>query len=94
MGRPAANGASAARSPEQAYAALWHAYPNQTYEGDAPDVFYKLLDEGVDPEVLIAGAAEYSKHCEGIDPKKINLLCYWLRVRCWEDQNRLRNASK
>jgi hypothetical protein len=73
---------------ERAYAALWHAYPNQTYEGDAPDVFYQLLDEGVDPDVLIAAAIEYAKRSEGIDPVKIKLLCFWLRVKGWEDENR------
>jgi len=86
----AANGAdggsAAGQSRERAYLALWRAYPNQTYEGDAPDVFYKLLDEGVDPDVLIAAAAAYAKRCEGIDPVRIRLLCYWLRVRCWEDE--------
>jgi len=66
----------------------WRAYPNHTSENDTPEVFHQLLDEGVDPDVLIAGAAEYAKHCEGIDPEKIKLLCYWLRVRGWEDGNR------
>jgi hypothetical protein len=73
---------------EGAYAALWQVYPNQTYEGDAPELFYRLLDQGVDPDMLIAAAAVYARRCEGIDPVRIKLLCYWLRVRGWEDENR------
>jgi hypothetical protein len=79
---------AAGNGADGAYAALWRAYPNQTYEGDAPKVFHQLLDEGVDPDVLIAGAAAYAKRCEGIDPEKIKLLCYWLRMKGWEDENR------
>jgi hypothetical protein len=84
----AANGAGVGRPGDQAYTALWRAYPNHTSQNDAPEVFQKLLAQGVDPDVLIAAAAEYAKRCEGTPPERIKLLCYWLRVRGWEDENR------
>lgn len=82
----APNRANAGLSRDQAYAALWHAYPNHTSEADARELFHQLMDEGVDPDVLIAGAAAYAKRCEGTDPVRIRLLCHWLRGRGWEDQ--------
>ncbi|WP_029079313.1 hypothetical protein [Bradyrhizobium sp. th.b2] len=88
IGRPAANGANAGRSRDQAYAALWAAYPNHVSENDSRKLFDQLLDEGIDPDMLIAGAAEYAERCQGKPPEQIRLLCYWLRVRCWEDENR------
>ncbi len=84
----AANGADAGRSRDEAYAALWAAYPNHVSENDSREVFDGLLDERVDPDMLIAAAEAYAKRCEGKPPEEIRLLCYWLRVRCWEDGNR------
>jgi hypothetical protein len=74
---------------KQAFAALRHVYPHKEVAStDAPELFDRLLDEGVDPDVLIAAAAEYAKRCEGVDRANIKLLCFWLRVRGWEDKNR------
>ncbi|MBR1298558.1 hypothetical protein [Bradyrhizobium sp. AUGA SZCCT0042] len=72
------------------YQCLWREhpkYPDTYFEGDAQEVFDKLVEEGIDPEMLRASLADYRKRCDGADPKTIKLMCYWLRVRGWEEEN-------
>jgi hypothetical protein len=75
---------------DQAFAALWRAYPEyprDCSDEDCRELFENALDNGANPDVLIAAAAEYAKRCDG-NGDKPQFLCFWLRVRCWEPDKR------
>ncbi len=76
-------------SRERAYGALWRVYPYHPDpdrdETDAREVFYQLLDEGVDPGEIISGATAYAKRCIGAHQMTIGFMVYWLRGRGWEN---------
>jgi hypothetical protein len=70
-------------------AALCLAYPEYPGEGadeDCRGLFETAIDNGADPGVMIAAAAEYAKRIEG-NGDKPQFLCFWLRCECWLPEN-------
>jgi hypothetical protein len=65
---------------ERAYAALMAAYPNKTSHEDSRVEFYRLLNDGIGPDDLIAEAKIVAIKSIGKRPKEIDYLCYWLKV--------------
>ena len=78
---------------ERAYGALWRIYPfhphlsDNNSEPDSREEFDKLLDQGIDPGEIIAGAADYAARCKDADPRIIDFMVCWLREKGWKDKN-------
>ncbi|WP_205327015.1 hypothetical protein [Glycomyces sp. YM15] len=67
------------------FLAFWAAYPRRRDKQAAWDKWTQRVAEGVDPEVIIAGAARYRAEREGEDAKYTKLAKTWLHNRCWEN---------
>jgi hypothetical protein len=68
------------------FLAFWAAYPRRRDKQAAWDKWTQRVGEGVDPEVIIAGAARYRAEREGEDPKFTKHARTWLHNRCWENE--------
>ena len=83
--------ASAARRQKQSehprFAEFWAAYPLKAGVGDARKAFAKAMDAGHDPDVLIAAAGRYARHCQrtGKDRHYIKHGSGWLNGERWAD---------
>ncbi|MCD0446337.1 hypothetical protein LO763_22235 [Glycomyces sp. A-F 0318] len=78
---------SAAPVPYDApFLAFWAAYPRRRDKQAAWDKWTQRIAEGVDAEVIIAGAARYRAERDGEDPKFTKHPKTWLHNHCWQDE--------
>lgn len=75
------------------FLAFWAAYPRRRDKQAAWDKWTQRIAEGVDPEVIIAGAARYRAEREGEDAKYTKLAKTWLHNRCWENAPELASIA-
>ena len=68
------------------FMAFWLAYPQakRTRHGDCIAIWSKLIQEGIDPEAIVAGAKEYAASHAGQSVYCLSAL-KWLDGRCWLD---------
>ena len=70
-----------------AYGALIRLYPKYPPDGldhQCQETFYRLLDEGTNPDSILDGAAVYAGDSEEQDQKNIKPLAFFFLVRGWE----------
>lgn len=64
---------------------FWAAYPRRVAKEAARKAFAKAIENGVDPELLIAGAKRYAAERYGQDPRYTKHPTTWLNGGCWHD---------
>jgi hypothetical protein len=69
---------------ERAFGALLEAYPNKTRHDDSRATFEQLIEDGLNPDELIAEAKLYATKCIGMKQRDIHYLCRWLKVEAQE----------
>jgi hypothetical protein len=78
---------------------FWTAYPTRDGSPDKFDsskAFDKALKSGVDPEVIIAGAARYAENQQrlgNVGTKHVKIAATWLNKKCWEDFDGTENVG-
>lgn len=69
------------------FAEFWTAYPLKSGVADARKAFGKAVDAGADPDMLIAAAGRYARHCQRTakERKYIKHGSGWLNGERWAD---------
>jgi biotin operon repressor len=65
---------------------FWAAYPKRVAKEAARKAFAAALKGGVEPEVLIAGAARYAAERAGQEARYTKHPATWLNGGCWADE--------
>jgi hypothetical protein len=68
------------------FGAFWSAYPKRVEEAAALKAFIAAVEQGVDPEVLIAGAKRYTIERAEKNPDYTKHPATWLNKGCWTDE--------
>ena len=71
---------------DPAFAEFWAAYPLKKSKVAASKSFAKVVKDGIDPEVLIAGAKRYAAEQAGKDSDFVKHPATWLNKGCWDDE--------
>ena len=75
--------------PSEPFDRFWEAYPRRFQHGEfrfrSEQVFADIVADGVDPELLIAGAGRYARERQDQDPKFTATAAGWLAARRWLD---------
>ena len=71
----------------RALVATYPKYPRDSSDSQCREIFDQLIDDGIDPDDIIDGAADYAERCKGTDARTIRLLIYYLRVKGWRPED-------
>jgi hypothetical protein len=80
----------AARKPrvdlDEAFESFWAVYPRKVAKEAARRAHAKAVENGVEPETLIAGAQRYAVERQGEPPRYTKHPATWLNGGCWLDE--------
>jgi hypothetical protein len=70
----------------ESFERFWRAYPRRVAKDAAARAFARAVENGTDPEVLIAGAQTYAVLRQNEDQKYTKHPATWLNGGCWTDE--------
>jgi hypothetical protein len=71
---------------DEAFAQFWSAYPRRVAKEVARKAYAKAIENGADPEALIAGARRYAAERSGQDQKYTAHPSTWINAQRWQDE--------
>lgn len=75
------------KSLQPVYDGIWKAYPRHQDYGGGFNAFLDLMEEGVDPGLLLSKAADYSRNVDPNNLQYVPHLKSWLKGRRYEDED-------
>jgi hypothetical protein len=80
-------------SAGQAFKKFWQHYPKREGEDGARREFTRLINEGIDPKEIIAGAMRYAAERTGEPERFTRSATNWLRDGRWKDPPKQRKGN-